>query len=110
MPLDRIDMEQIVDSPSEDIFAKMEKNKFYTTSEMGELIFAKKLFSKDAIRNYVSSQYKNNHSIPVDEVFAAIVPYLRDLAYVEAFLWTHLAGGKLVLGFKNGQVYFAKRT
>jgi hypothetical protein len=110
MSAERKEMEQIVDSPSDDILRQMEKDKFYTTSEMSELLFEKKLFTKDALKAYVSAQYKNSPSAPVDEVFAAIVPYLRDLAYVEAFLWTHLAAGKLILGFKKGQVYYAKRT
>jgi len=110
MPAELKEMEEIVDSPSYDILTQMEKDKFYTTSEMSELIFEKKIFTKDALKAYVSAQYKNCPSVPVEEVFAAIVPYLRDLVYVEAFLWTHLAAGKLILGFKNGQVHYAKRT
>ncbi len=110
MPAERKEMEEIVDSPSDIVLAQMKKDKFYTTSEMSELIFEKKLFTKDALRTYVNSQYKNSPSVPTEEVFGAIVPYLRDLAYVEAFLWTHLAAGKLILGFKNDQVYYAKRT
>jgi hypothetical protein len=109
MPADRKEMEDIIDSPADNILSQMESNKFYTTGEMSELIFEKKLFTKDALKAYVSAQYKNNSSAPLEEVFAAIVPYLRDLAYVEAFLWTSLAAGKLFLGFSNGQVYFAKR-
>ena len=110
MPAERKEMEEIINSPTKDMLGQMEKDKFYTTSEMSELIFEKKLFTKDAIKVYISAQYKNNPSIPVEEVFAAIVPYLRDLAYVEAFLWTHLATGKLILGFRNGQVYYSKRS
>jgi hypothetical protein len=109
MVLDRDEMEEIVQSASAEVLDQMENDKFYNTSEMSELIFRKKLFTRDALGNYVSSQYKDKTNVPPEEVFAAIIPYLRDLAFVEAFLWSHLSAGKLVLGFKNNQAYYARK-
>lgn len=109
MPLDRKEMAEIVESASSKVLDQMENDKFYSTSEMSELIFKKKLFSKDALRAYVSSEYKSQPALPPEEVFAAIVPYLRDVVFVEAFIWSHLSSGRLVIGFRNNQVFYAKK-
>lgn len=102
-------MEEIVESASDEVFDQMESGKFYDTSEMSFLIFKKRLFTRDAMRDYVAAEYKSTPTVSPEEIFAAIVPYLRDLAFVEAFLWSNLVLGRLALGFKNNKVYYSKK-
>ena len=86
----------------------MEKGKYYSLTEISELLVKHKLFVEDDIREYFPEEYKTAKTAPVKEFLTAIISYSRDIAYVEAFIWSQIAVGKLTVGFKGSKPFFAR--
>lgn len=109
MPIDKKDLDSLLDSPSVEILIRMEKGKYYSTSEISEMLVKHKLLVKDDIREYLPDEYKTAKTAPIEEVLSAIIPYSRDIAYVESFIWSQIAVGKLTMGFKGNEPFFARK-
>ena len=104
MPLEKQEMDQVIDDLFQNIFDLMEADKFYSTAELFEIVLNK----KDDLKRYLPTKYEDSGTASTEEIICAIIPYIRDVAFLEAFIMSQLESRNLKIGFKKGKAYFAK--
>jgi hypothetical protein len=109
LPIDKNDLDKILDSPAAEILIKMEKGKYYSMSEISQMLVKHKLLVKDDLREYLPDEFKAERTAPIEVVLPAILAYSRDIAYVESFIWSQIAVGKLTMGFKGNEPFFTRK-
>lgn len=113
MPVNREEIE-IVDLASKSVFDKMERGKFYSSNEISGWLVKSPLFTDGAFKKYIPLEYTKKENAPMEEllteIVAALMLYLWDVSYVQAFLWSQVATGKLEMGYRKGEdmPYYSK--
>ena len=91
MPLEEKDMDRVFDLRCKQFLKKMEKGKFYSYSELSDLILENSLHRPKLT--------------PASEGWDSRI---LDMAYVESVIQAQYAVGRLKCGEKDGERYYSK--
>ncbi|MBZ5529528.1 MAG: hypothetical protein LAN71_16730 [Acidobacteriia bacterium] len=88
----------------------MEDGKFYSITEMSQMLVGILLFEEDSFNQYLPKEYRDKKRIPIKVVIASLTEFLSDRAYVDSFLQSQITVGNLIEGFKGDIPYYGKKA
>ena len=88
----------------------MEDGKFYSITEMSQMLVGIRLFEEDSFKQYLPKEYRDKKRIPTEVVIASLTEFLSDRAYVDSFLQSQITVGNLIEGFRSDIPYYGKKA
>lgn len=107
MPIEKHELDEIIEPPWKKLLDDMEKGKFYSLNEMAEKLIGRKIVGAKTRFFYL---FRREKMVPEEEAVSSLALYLFDVSYVQSVLQSLVSTRILKFGTKDGIPYYSKNT